>query len=153
MRSFPADDDGLMEELARALAEVEAVPDHRRDAARAAFTWRTIDEELLALTHDSLDLADAAVRGTLDVRTLGFRAGGTSLEIEVDGDRVFGQVLDTETDEVLVESVEAGTQTVSVDSSGVFSAVVPAGPVRFGIWVEGTLRHTPWIVLVSESQE
>ena len=33
------------------------------EAARAAFTWRTIDEELLALTHDSLELADAAVRG------------------------------------------------------------------------------------------
>ena len=41
--SSSTDDDGLMEELARAMGQVEAVPDHRREAARAAFTWRTID--------------------------------------------------------------------------------------------------------------
>ena len=106
--SSSTDDEGLMEELARAMAQVAAVPDHRREAARAAFTWRTIDEELLALTHDSLELADAAVRGALDVRTLGFQSDGLSLEIEVDGDRVFGQVLDAQVDEVVVESVDDG---------------------------------------------
>jgi hypothetical protein len=130
------------------MGEVAAVPDHRREAARAAFSWRTIDEELLALTHDSLDLADAAVRGALDVRTLGFESDGLSLEIEVDGDRVFGQVLDAQVDEVVVESVDNGSQAAPVDASGVFSMVVPAGPVRFGARVDGVLRRTPWIVLV-----
>jgi len=137
-----------MEELARAVAQTETVPDHRREAARAAFTWRTIDEELLALTHDSLELADAAVRGALDVRTLGFEADGLSLELEVDGDRVFGQVLDAEVAEVVVESTEAGAHHWPVDSSGVFSGAVPHGPVRFAVQVGGVLRHTPWIVLV-----
>src|SRR5215212_2896152 len=137
--SSSTDDEGLMEELARALDQVAAVPDHRREAARAAFSWRTIDEELLALTHDSLELADAAVRSTIDVRTLGFESDGLSLEIEVDGDRVFGQVLDTEVDEVVVESAAGGAQNVPVDSSGVFSVVVPAGPVRFGVRVDGVL--------------
>ena len=145
--SSSTDDDGLMEELARAMGQVEAVPDHRREAARAAFTWRTIDEELLALTHDSLELADAAVRGALDVRTLGFESDGLSLEVEVDGDRVVGQVLDADVDEVVVESVDDGSHTAPVDSSGIFSVVVPAGPVRFGVRVEGVLRRTPWIVL------
>jgi hypothetical protein len=146
--SSSTDDDGLMEELARALAQVADVPDHRRQAARAAFTWRTVDEELLALTHDSLELADAAVRGGLDVRTLGFESDGLSLEIEVDGDRVFGQVLDAEVHEVVVESAEHGSQTAAVDASGVFSLVIPAGPVRFGVLADGVLRRTPWIVLV-----
>ena len=146
--SSSTDDEGLMEELARAMGQAAVVPDHRRDAARAAFTWRTIDEELLALTHDSLELADAAVRGGRDVRTLGFETDGLSLEIEVDADRVFGQVLDAQVDEVVVESVDDGSSTVPVDSSGVFSVVVPAGPVRFGVRVEGVLRRTPWIVLV-----
>jgi hypothetical protein len=146
--SSSTDDDGLMEELARAMGQVTEVPDHRREAARAAFSWRTIDEELLALTHDSLELADAPVRSALDVRTLGFESDGLSLEIEVDGDRVFGQVLDAEVDEIVVESVDGGTQNIPVDSSGVFSVVVPAGPVRFGVRVEGLLRHTPCIVLV-----
>jgi hypothetical protein len=141
------DDEGLMTELARAFQQT-SVPDHRREAARAAFTWRTIDEELLALTHDSLEMADAAVRSALDVRTLGFESDGLSLELEVDGNRVFGQVLDAEVDEVVVESVESGSQSSRVDSSGVFSLEVPAGPVRFAVRVEGALRHTPWIVLV-----
>jgi hypothetical protein len=146
--SFSTDDDGLMEELARAMGQVTEVPDHRREAARAAFSWRTIDEELLALTHDSLELADAAVRSTLDVRTLGFESNGLSLEIEVDGDRVFGQVLDAEADEVIIESAEGASQSCPVDSSGIFSVVVPTGPVRLGVQVDGVLRRTPWIVLV-----
>jgi hypothetical protein len=145
------DDEGLMTELGLAL-EQASVPDHRREAARAAFTWRTIDEELLALTHDSLEMAGAAVRGVLDVRTLGFESDGLSLEIEVDGDRVIGQVLDTDVDEVVVESVGEGSQTSRVDASGVFSVVVPAGPVRFGIRIDGEVRHTPWIVLVPGPQ-
>ena len=150
--SSSTDDDGLMEELARAMAQVAEVPDHRREAARAAFTWRTIDEELLALTHDSLELADAAVRGALDVRTLGFETDGLSLQLEVDGDRVFGQVLDSNVDEVVVESVGEGSQTSPVDASGVFSVVVPAGQVRFGVQVGGVLRRTPWVVLVPGPQ-
>jgi hypothetical protein len=150
--SSSTDDEGLMEELARAMEQMAAVPDHRREAARAAFTWRTIDEELLALTHDSLDLADAAVRGALDVRTLGFESDGLSLEIEVDGDRVFGQVLDADVQQVMVESVDEGSHTSPVDASGVFSVRVPAGPVRFGVRVGGVLRHTPWIVLVPGPQ-
>lgn len=149
--SYATDDEGLMQELARALEDVP-VPEHRREAARAAFTWRTIDEELLALTHDSLDLADAPVRGALDVRTIGFEADGLSLEIEVDGDQVFGQVLNGVVVEVVVESVEDGTQTRPVDASGVFSARVPSGPVRFGLRAEDGVRRTPWIVLVPGTQ-
>ena len=65
---------------------------------------------------------------------------------------MFGQVLDAEVDEVVVESVDDGSQTCPVDSSGVFSVVVPTGPVRFGVQVDGVLRRTPWIVLVPGPQ-
>ena len=138
---------GSWRSCARALGRWRRSP-NRRQAARGSFTWRTIDEELLALTHDSLELADAAVRGVLDVRTLGFESDGLSLEVEVDGDRVVGQVLDADVDEVVVESVDDGSQTTPVDSSGIFSVVVPTGPVRFGVRIDGVLRRTPWIVLV-----
>ena len=151
--SSSTDDEGLMEELARALEQVTAVPEHRREAARGAFTWRTIDEELLALTHDSLELADAAVRGALDVRTLGFESDGLSLEIEVDGDRVFGQVLDGDGGPRSSSSRSRTARSTSpVDASGVFSVVVPPGPVRFGVEVDGALRRTPWVVLVPGPQ-
>ena len=151
--SSSTDDEGLMEELARAMAQVTEVPDHRREAARAAYSWRTIDEELLALTHDSLELADAAVRGDVAVRTLGFESEGWSLQVEFENDLVFGQVLsagDAGTVEtVVVESVQDGTSTSPVDASGVFSVVAPVGPVRFAVSVDGELRRTPWVVLRS----
>jgi hypothetical protein len=151
--SYSTDDEGLMAELARALDQDAAVPPHRRLAARGAYTWRTVDEELLALTHDSLELADAAVRGDVAVRTLGFESDGWSLQVEFENDRVFGQVLsagDAGTVEtVVVESVQDGTSTSPVDASGVFSVVAPIGPVRFAVSVDGELRRTPWVVLRS----
>jgi hypothetical protein len=149
--SYSTEDEGLMAELARALDQVTAVPPNRRLAARGAYTWRTVDEELMALTHDSLELADAAVRGDIAVRTLGFEGDGLSLQVELDGDQVFGQVLSAgdggTVDTVVVESVEDGTGTSPVDASGVFSVVAPAGPVRFGVRVDGAMRRTPWVVL------
>ncbi|GAB3264243.1 hypothetical protein [Nocardioides dilutus] len=156
--SYSTDDEGLMVELAKALEQVSAVPPHRRLAARGSFAWRTVDEELLALTHDSLELADAAVRGDVAVRTLGFENDdGLSLQLEFEGDQVFGQVLHTDAggavDTVVVESVNDGTATSPVDASGVFAVVVPVGPVRFGVRVDGTLRRTPWVVLRPGRQE
>ena len=65
---------------------------------------------------------------------------------------MIGQVLDADVDEVVLESVDDGTQTTPVDSSGIFSVVVPTGPVRFGVQIEGVLRRTPWIVLVPGPQ-
>lgn len=155
--SYSTDDEGLMAELARALDQVAAVPPNRRLAARGSFTWRTVDEELLALTHDSLELADAAVRGDIAVRTLGFESDGLSLQLEFDGGQVFGQVLYADAtgtvDTVVVESVEDGTGTSPVDAAGVFSVTAPVGPVRFGVMVDGALRRTPWVVLRPGAQD
>jgi hypothetical protein len=66
---------------------------------------------------------------------------------------VFGQVLDAEVDEIVLESAEDGSLTIPVDSSGVFSAVVPGGAVRFGVRVGEELLRTPWMVLVTHPQE
>ncbi|MET0326995.1 MAG: hypothetical protein ABW219_17400, partial [Ilumatobacteraceae bacterium] len=48
-----AHDDELQAVLARALRTVDPVPDHVLAGARAAWTWRTIDEELAELVFDS----------------------------------------------------------------------------------------------------
>ena len=64
--SAPQDgDDRLIEVLRRALAEADEVPTEVVAAARAAWTWRTIDAELAALVHDSTldDQELAGVRG------------------------------------------------------------------------------------------
>ena len=66
-------------------------PDVWSAAARAAWTWRTIDAELAALVHDSTldDQELVGVRGAATVRALSFAAGEHMIEVEVseDGDR------------------------------------------------------------------
>lgn len=58
------DDDALLTEL-RAALDVPAVPEHVVAAAKAAYTWRTIDEELAfaVLVYDSSLDDSALVRG------------------------------------------------------------------------------------------
>ena len=83
-------DDELLAELREAVAEADLVTDRQREAARAAFTWRTVDAELAELLHDSA-LEAAAVRGADDAaRTLSFASGPLTLEVEIDGDTVHG---------------------------------------------------------------
>ncbi|WP_170981677.1 hypothetical protein [Nocardioides dongxiaopingii] len=144
-------DDALLAELGRAVAEEAAVTDRRREAARAAFTWRTVDAELADLLHDSA-LEAGAVRsaGVLDaVRTLSYGNGDVVLELEVDGDTVLGQVVGAGGDVVvatvvLLRRADGAETAAGVDPSGFFRFDdVAAGPARF---VAGTLT-TPWVVL------
>ena len=65
------------------MADSRAVTERARAAARAAFAWRTIDEELLELDHDS-ESAGLLVRGADTARVLGFRGREVTLEVELD---------------------------------------------------------------------
>ena len=58
-------------------------------AAKAVWTWRTIDAELAELAHDSLFDEDAlaGVRGASTLRALSFAAGSVFIELEVSEDR------------------------------------------------------------------
>ena len=67
-----SDDDALMDEL-RAVLAPDPVPAAVLAAARATFTWRSVDEELAQLLSDSADLALTGVRGAGD-RRLSFEA-------------------------------------------------------------------------------
>jgi hypothetical protein len=142
------DDEGLMEELARAAQQERDVPDRRRRAAYAAFAWRTIDQDLMSLTHDSLLSATAAVRGAEDARTLAFEGGGLSLELEVEGSVLTGQVLLTESlGEVTMERADGESRTTRTDAAGFFSLPDAAGTVRFAFELDGVVRRTEWVVL------
>ena len=79
-------DDELLAELRAAVAEADLVTDRQREAARAAFTWRTVDAELAELLHDSaLEAPRCAAAGDA-ARTLSFASGELTLEVEIDGD-------------------------------------------------------------------
>lgn len=142
------DDEGLMEELAVAIGQEREVPDHRRQAAYGAFAWRTVDQELLTLMHDSAFQATAAVRGSEDARTLSFAGGGVSLELEVDGSSLTGQVLvPGSMGEVTMERADGESRTARTDASGFFALRDVSGTVRFAVEIDGTVQHTEWIVL------
>lgn len=142
------EDEGLMAELATAIGQERGVPDHRRQAAYGAFAWRTVDQDLLTLTHDSALQATAAVRGEEDARTLSFAGSGMSLELEVDGSTLTGQVLlPGSTVEVTMERADGESRTAHADPSGFFALPDASGTVRFAVEVDGTVRHTEWIVL------
>ena len=147
-------DDELMAELAAAVAEEDAVSERRRTAARAAFTWRTVDVELAELLHDSALDAGAAVRSGSDgPRTLSFRRAAVTLEVEVDGETVLGEVInESESDEapatVTLQRPDADDRSVEADASGFFrfDGVEP-GSVRFVVVRAGWSLTTPWATI------
>lgn len=148
-------DDELMAELAAAVEEEGAVSDRRRNAARMAFTWRTVDAELAELLHDSALDAGAAVRSSGSAsgapRTLTFVRGAITLEIEVDGDALLGEVVDDAgagPATVTLQRPDADDRSVEADPSGFFrfDGVEP-GPARFVVAREGWSLTTPWATI------
>lgn len=149
-------DEELMAALGEAVAEQNAVSDRRREAARAAFTWRSVDEELAEILHDSALDAGAAVRSGADApRALSFGRSGLTLEVEVEGDQVLGEVIAegnaaTENGPATVALVrpDGDKRHTSADAAGFFrfSDVTP-GPVRFVVERGGWTLTTPWVTL------
>lgn len=150
-------DDELMAALGEAVAESGDVSDRRREAARAAFTWRTVDAELAELLHDSALEDAAAVRSStapdVEVRTLSFRAGATTLEVEVDGEEVLGEVVGSGASfgsDATVTLQRPGLDDVvaAADATGfVRFTGVGGGPVRFVVDAGGGRMTTPWVIL------
>jgi hypothetical protein len=146
------DDDELLAELRAAVAEADLVTDRQRAAAQAAFTWRTVDAELAELLHDSA-LETTGVRGADDApRTLSFASGGLTLEVEIDGDVVQGQVVGAAegqmvTSVVLQRSI-ADDQPLEVDPAGFFRMQgVGPGPVRFVVQAGDWTLTSPWVAI------
>ena len=141
-------DEGLMEELAVAIGQEREVPAHHRQAAYGAFAWRTVDQDLLTLMHDSALQATAAVRGSEDARTLSFAGGDVSLELEVDGSVITGQLLlPGSGGEITMERADGESRTARTDASGFFALPDATGTVRFAVEIDGTTRHTEWVVI------
>ncbi|TWG95379.1 hypothetical protein L615_004900000160 [Nocardioides sp. J9] len=152
-------DDELMAALDEAVAEADAVPDRRREAARAAFTWRSVDAELAELLHDSALDAGAAVRSAgaaaTGPRSLAFGRSGLTLEVEVDGDQLLGEVVatgDAATAEgpvtVALQRPDTPDLATTVDAAGFFRfAGVGTGAVRFVVTRGGWSLTTPWVTL------
>lgn len=144
-------DEVLLRELRAALAEARDVPEHFLEAARAAYTWRTVDAELLALTsYDSVLDAELAVRARAaqTARQLVFDAEGVSVQVEVTEAGIAGQVLPARPGRVLLVTATGPVEEAELDELGLFLlGAPPSGPVRFRCEIDGTTVLTDWILV------
>jgi hypothetical protein len=120
----PGPDEGLLDEL-RELFDRSPPPDRVVEAAKASYTWRTVDAELAELTSDSLvDQPAVLTRGPSDPRALTFEARDLTIEVEVIVSgrqrRLLGQLDPAQP--ARIEVSQAGTTiTVEADAAGRFS--------------------------------
>jgi len=145
-------DDELLAELDRAMRAAAEVPDRFVRAGKAAFTWRNVDAELAALSHDSA-LAGPALAGTraedATLRALTFVASQLTVEVEVTPDALLGQVAPPTAGEIEVHGRTGPAATVPVDDVGWFVVrPLPAGMVRLLLrTADGRSVLTPWVTL------
>jgi len=149
-----ADDPALVADLREALAAREALPPAFAEAARAAFAWRTIDEELL-LAELSFD--SAMPQGALATRAgahqasrmLVFDGGGCRIDAELDGaGGVIGQVTPAGAGTIRCETPEATVDEGPIDEVGCFSLRAPGtGLLRLRATVDGRSVATAWLNL------
>ena len=141
------DENELMAALAEAMADESAVTDRARTAALAAFTWRTVDEELMELLHDSAMTAGAAVRSAGGARDLVFEVEGASIDIEYNDGVLTGQVSPTE-GVLRLQRPETDDVDLTPDSAGFFRLEdVEPGTVRFVLEFSDVRAVTPWVRL------
>ena len=144
-------DDELLELVGRALRAADPVPDRVLEGARAAWTWRTIDEELAELVFDSAAEL-TGVRSEDTARQLTFRAPGMEIEVMVTDEasrRIVGQLVPPGAYTI---TLLAGDQELAAatDRLGRFSFdTVAPGPVRIAVTdTDGThVVTTEWVLL------
>jgi hypothetical protein len=133
------------------VAQVDPVPALVDEAARAAFGWRTIDEDLAELLRDSADeVLEAGVRGGSGPRQLSFESPRVGIELEVVSTgprerRLEGQLLPPGSAMVTVERPGADAVSVQTDDLGRFVIDgLRAGAMRLHVLLRGAQIAVPW---------
>ena len=145
------DDEELLAELREAIRARRAVPSWFVETGKSAYAWHNIDAELAQLTYDSQTDADrlAAVRSeNASIRALTFTSAHLSIELEVAGDSLLGQVIPPQAG-TLEARTKAAATTSPVDEAGFFALEpIPASPfmLRFRA-TDGAYVMTGWITL------
>lgn len=147
------DDDALLVLLGEALAgsrhgDTEALV----TGALAAFSFRTMDQELASLVYDSSRERDlvGSERALESARTIVFETDDVSLEIEIREGGMIGQVVPPGRAVVTAEDPEGHRTEVETDDLGCFTLDTPGrGPVRLHIRTIGVTVVTDWTDLGS----
>lgn len=152
--SEPELEDAVWSILIReALEEADAVPPDVLAAARAAFTWRTIDAELAEITFDSQrdDASVTAARSNqAALRALTFASSSFVIELEVRTDELLGQLVppaDQDSRFTLTMMDAESPTELAVDDMGCFTiSPIPSRPFRLQLTGTASVA-TDWITL------
>ena len=141
-------DDRLFDDLRTALREAGPPSPAMTAGAEAAFSWRTVDAELAALTYDSVAAEGALVRETTAPRFLVFEGGQLSVELEHTDDGLVGQLLPPVGGEVTLLGPATELAREDVDELGCFrfSGSV-SGLVRLSCRTPAGAVVTDWVRL------
>jgi hypothetical protein len=143
------DDDELLGVVLDALREDQATPTRVVEAGKAAYTWRTVDEDLAALTYDSL--TTSASPGTRSeraaVREVTFATRTLTIHVQVSPAGLSGQLVPPQAGALELQLRTRPGQRADVDDNGWFSVGPLVGPA-FRLVVEladGRRVHTDWL--------
>jgi hypothetical protein len=146
----------LLAELRQVIESADPIPDSVLAAAKASFTWRTIDAEIAELVADSAasaTLVGATTRASVGPRLLTFEGAGLTVEVEVgetgDSRHLVGQLIPVGSASVSVRW-SGGSLDVAADDLGRFSADgVPAGPISLAVTRAGAVAAvvTSWVAI------
>jgi hypothetical protein len=144
-------DDELLRELGDALAERPADESVIR-AARAAFTWRTVDAdlELLGLEAGLEMTAAALVRdgGPGGARSLVFHGERLSVEVEIDEAGIVGQLIPPQPGQLTLVTADGPQATAQADEVGCFALPLPrSGPLRLDCRLDTDHFVTEWVTV------
>ena len=145
------DDDDLLVDLTEAARGLAPLAEVVAERGRGAYTWRTVDDDLLLapLTFDS-SLDGTAVRSAdqVPLRRLQFRAEPISVDLEVMADRTLGWILPATAIDLVIETADGEVHRATADDMGFFVVPHPIrGPVRLRCDVERCRFTTVWVNL------
>lgn len=146
-------DEQILVRLATALDAADPMPESVIEAAKASFTWRTIDAELASLVFDSAAEELAGVRSAEATRQMTFRTPGVEIELLVVSEtsrRLVGQLVPPQAAELTLHH-EDETRTAQSDSLGRFTFHdIPTGSVRLTCRLagdDGAVVQTEWTII------
>lgn len=116
--------------------------------AQDAFSYVSLEDELAHLVYDSLLETDLAgtVRAAETSRMVIFECQALTMELEIRGRDIIGQIGPPGPATVIVETADGAMTEVQADDLGCFTARAnePAGPLRFRVSRPGSSAITEW---------
>jgi hypothetical protein len=132
------DDDDLVAALQEAFRAEQEVPREFIEMGQAAYTWRSIDAELAALTFDSateLAAAAAPVRSAeASPRFLTFSSPELTIELEIGPDGIIGQIVPPQPGRAEARPASGPVSGTEIDDIGCFVVrPLPGSPFRLHV--------------------